>query len=229
MRFLVFSIFIFLITWCFETLPKNFLSLPIFRIKKIDIETKSKKLLKELTPLAQSLYNKNIWEIDIPEIKKTLERDVRIKNIEITTPQLGYLNIKIGEQTPKYYVQIGSKIYIVDKMGEIFGYLRDRDIVNTYLIKGNNEQDIKKILKICNIVDENMIKNIISQIYIQDKDCVNIVLCDGTIIKTDFSVEDKKYKIVESLYNSIKVNNKIKYIDIRFDDYIVSEEKKDEK
>ena len=71
------------------------------------------------------------------------------------------------------------------------------------------------------MIDENILKNLVSQIYKRDKNCVEIVLTDGTVIKTDFEVEKEKYKIVENLYYELIKTKKIEYIDLRFNDFIV--------
>ena len=121
----------------------------------------------------------------------------------------------------KYYAQIGNKVYLVDDEGVIFGFLREKDELDTYFIKVEKEEDIKDLLKICRMIDENILKNLVSQIYKRDKNCVEIVLTDGTVIKTDFEVEKEKYKIVENLYYELIKTKKIEYIDLRFNDFIV--------
>uniref|UniRef100_UPI003FF1317B cell division protein FtsQ/DivIB n=2 Tax=Fusobacteriaceae TaxID=203492 RepID=UPI003FF1317B len=69
---------------------------------------------------------------------------------------------------------------------------------------------------------------LISQLYMKDENCIEIILLDGTIIKTNLDVEDEKYKVLETLYNELAKTKKIEYIDIRFNDFIVKslEEKK---
>jgi cell division protein FtsQ len=193
----------------------------LFRIKEIKIQGNSKNLSSELTELASSLYNNNIWEIDLKEIQNFLAKDVRIKKTDVEVVSLGKLLINIEERKLKYYAQIGNKVYLVDDEGVIFGFLREKDELDTYFIKVEKEEDIKDLLKICRMIDENILKNLVSQIYKRDKNCVEIVLTDGTVIKTDFEVEKEKYKIVENLYYELIKTKKIEYIDLRFNDFIV--------
>ena len=221
MKFIIKLGFIFFVSWILYLIPSRFLPMNLFRIKEIKIQGNSKNLSSELTELASSLYNNNIWEIDLNEIQNFLAKDVRIKKTDVEVVSLGKLLISIEERKLKYYTQIGNKVYLVDDEGVIFGFLREKDELDTYFIKVEKEEDIKDLLKICRMIDENILKNLVSQIYKRDKNCVEIVLTDGTVIKTDFEVEKEKYKIVENLYYELIKTKKIEYIDLRFNDFIV--------
>lgn len=221
MKFIIKLGFIFFVSWILYLIPSRFLPMDLFRIKEIKIQGNSKNLSSELTELASSLYNNNIWEIDLKEIQNFLAKDVRIKKTDVEVVSLGKLLINIEERKLKYYTQIGNKVYLVDDEGVIFGFLREKDELDTYFIKVEKEEDIKDLLKICRMIDENILKNLVSQIYKRDKNCVEIVLTDGTVIKTDFEVEKEKYKIVENLYYELIKTKKIEYIDLRFNDFIV--------
>lgn len=221
MKFIIKLGVIFFVSWILYLIPSRFLPMDLFRIKEIKIQGNSKNLSSELTELASSLYNNNIWEIDLNEIQNFLAKDVRIKKTDIEVVSLGKLLINIEERKLKYYAQIGNKVYLVDDEGVIFGFLREKDELDTYFIKVEKEEDIKDLLKICRMIDENILKNLVSQIYKRDKNCVEIVLTDGTVIKTDFEVEKEKYKIVENLYYELIKTKKIEYIDLRFNDFIV--------
>ena len=221
MKFIIKLGFIFFVSWILYLIPSRFLPMDLFRIKEIKIQGNSKNLSSELTELASSLYNNNIWEIDLKEIQNFLAKDVRIKKTDVDVVSLGKLLINIEERKLKYYAQIGNKVYLVDDEGVIFGFLREKDELDTYFIKVEKEEDIKDLLKICRMIDENILKNLVSQIYKRDKNCVEIVLTDGTVIKTDFEVEKEKYKIVENLYYELIKTKKIEYIDLRFNDFIV--------
>ncbi len=203
MKFIIKLGFIFFVSWILYLIPSRFLPMDLFRIKEIKIQGNSKNLSSELTELASSLYNNNIWEIDLKEIQNFLAKDVRIKKTDVEVVSLGKLLINIEERKLKYYAQIGNKVYLVDDEGVIFGFLREKDELDTYFIKVEKEEDIKDLLKICRMIDEN------------------ILLTDGTVIKTDFEVEKEKYKIVENLYYELIKTKKIEYIDLRFNDFIV--------
>ena len=117
--------------------------------------------------------------------------------------------ITVEERKLKYYAQIGNKVYLVDDEGVVFGFLKEKDELDTYFIKVDKEEDIKDLLKICRRIDDNILKNLVSQIYEKNKNCVEIVLTDGTVIKIDYEVKKKKYKIVENLYYELVKTRKI--------------------
>lgn len=221
MKFVIKLGFIFFVSWVLYIIPVKFLPMDLFNIKEIKVQGNSKNLSSELTELATSLYNNNTWEINLKEIQNFLETDVRIKKTDVEVVSLGKVVINVEERKLKYYAQIGNKVYLVDDEGVVFGFLKEKDELDTYFIKVDKEEDIKDLLKICRRIDDNILKNLVSQIYKKNKDCVEIVLTDGTIIKTDYEVKKEKYKIVENLYYELVKTRKIEYIDLRFNDFIV--------
>ncbi|WP_294705440.1 cell division protein FtsQ/DivIB [uncultured Fusobacterium sp.] len=231
MKFIIRLLIIFLFSWLLYLIPSKFLTLDLFKIKEIKITGNSKILSNELTEVMKKLYNSNIWEIDFENLKEYLKKDVRIEEIEIKNSSLGVLEIYIKEKELAYYAQIGNKVYLLDKSGEIFGTLKETDEKDTYFLVAKDENEIEQLLELSKNLDNHILKNLISQIYIKNKDCMEIVLLNGTIIKTDLTVEKDKYRVLETLYNELIKTRKIEYIDLRFDDFIVksSEEKKNDK
>ena len=210
-RFLIFSGIIYL----FYILSENFLSLDYFNITKINISENSKMLQPELTNLTEILYNKNIKKLDLQEIKRILEKDVRVKTAEVDMNKLGEININIEDKGLSYYAVIGKNIYLVDENGIIFGYLNEQRIENLPFIVAGTEEEIKEITKILNsILDKN-------QIYILDDKEIVIILEDGVKFKIDKKINKQKYSIAVQLYLKMSKEKKIDYIDLRFDDYII--------
>ena len=82
MKFIIKLGFIFFVSWILYLIPSRFLPMDLFRIKEIKIQGNS-NLSSELTELASSLYNNNIWEIDLKEIQIFLAKDVRIKKTDV--------------------------------------------------------------------------------------------------------------------------------------------------
>jgi hypothetical protein len=120
-------------------LPQNFFRLDYFNINKVDIQESAKMLQPELTKLSQKLYNKNIIYIDSNEIKEFLEKDVRVEDVTITKKSLGEISIDVKEKDLSYYAVIGKNIYLVDKAGEIFAYLNEKDVEEVPFIVANSE------------------------------------------------------------------------------------------
>ena len=225
-RLLILNIIMYLV----YMLPQNFFRLDYFNINKVNIQESAKMLQPELTKLSEKLYNKNIIYIDSNEIKEFLEKDVRVEDVTITKKSLGEISIDVKEKDLSYYAVIGKNIYLVDKAGEIFAYLNEKDVEEVPFIVANNEDEIKEITEFLNELSDLAIFKKISQIYkINDKEFV-IILTDGVKIKTNRIEENdeinkekqnKRYLIAQQLYFNMSKERKIDYIDLRFNDYII--------
>lgn len=228
MKFTIRLVFIFLFSWMLYLIPCKFLTLDFFKIKEIKVESNSKILSSELTEMIKIIYNSNIWTIDLESLEEYLKKDIRIEDVKINVLGLGKLEIDIKEKETAYYLQTKNRVFLIDSNGKIFGYLKEQQEKDTYFLVVKDFEDIDKLLELSKRLDETLLKVLISQIYIRDYSCIEIVLLDGTIIKTNLEVEDEKYKVLETLYNELAKIKKIEYIDIRFNDFIVKnlEEKK---
>ena len=211
MKFIFRLVFIFLFSWLLYLIPSKFLTLDFFKVKEIKI-----------------IYNSNIWDIDLKGLEEYLEKDMRIERAKIKILGLGKIEIDIKERELAYYLQTKNRIYLIDTNGKKFGYLKERLEKDTYFIVIKDESELEKLLQLGKRLDDSLLKILISQLYMKDENCIEIILLDGTIIKTNLDVEDEKYKVLETLYNELAKTKKIEYIDIRFNDFIVKslEEKK---
>ena len=212
-------------------LPQNFFRLDYFNISQVNITNNSKILQIELTKLNKKLYNKNIIYIDSDEIKKFLEKDVRVESATVEKTSLGEINIDIKEKDLAYYAVIGKNIYLTDKEGKIFAYLNEKEVEGVPFIIASSENEIKEISEFLNEISDLAIFKKISQIYkVNDKEFI-IILTDGVKIKTNRikdsndkinkEKENKRYLVAEQLYFNMSKERKIDYIDLRFNDYII--------
>lgn len=228
MKFIFRLVFIFLFSWLLYLIPSKFLTLDFFKVKEIKIEGSPKMLSRELKEMIKIIYNSNIWDIDLKRLEEYLEKDMRIERAKIKILGLGKIEIDIKERELAYYLQTKNRIYLIDTNGKKFGYLKERLEKDTYFIVIKDESELEKLLQLGKRLDDSLLKILISQLYMKDENCIEIILLDGTIIKTNLDVEDEKYKVLETLYNELAKTKKIEYIDIRFNDFIVKslEEKK---
>lgn len=228
MKFIFRLVFIFLFSWLLYLIPSKFLTLDFFKVKEIKIEGSPKMLSRELTEMIKIIYNSNIWDIDLKGLEEYLEKDMRIERAKIKILGLGKIEIDIKERELAYYLQTKNRIYLIDTNGKKFGYLKERLEKDTYFIVIKDESELEKLLQLGKRLDDSLLKILISQLYMKDENCIEIILLDGTIIKTNLDVEDEKYKVLETFYNELAKTKKIEYIDIRFNDFIVKslEEKK---
>ena len=223
-RLLILNIIMYLV----YMLPQNFFRLDYFNINKVDIQESAKMLQPELTKLSEKLYNKNIIYIDSNEIKEFLQKELKRKEKQLNKIKEEIKNIK--EKDLSYYAVIGKNIYLVDKAGEIFAYLNEKDVEEVPFIVANSEDEIKEITEFLNELSDLAIFKKVSQIYkINDKEFV-IILTDGVKIKTNRIEENdevnkekqnKRYLIAQQLYFNMSRERKIDYIDLRFNDYII--------
>ena len=221
MKFIIRLFTILGISFLVFSIPSKFLKLDFFKIKRVNIKGEPKLLLRELTELGKTTYNKNIWDLDFKSIEDALKKDVRVKDASIKNNALGELTISVEEQELYYYAQIKDKIYLVDSEGIVFGTFNEKEKKDIPLISVNKEEDIKSLLNVLVLMDDYILKELVSQIYIKDKNCIEIILVDGTILKTNEEIKREKYKVVETLYSELIKSKKVEYIDLRFNDFIV--------
>lgn len=221
MKFIIRLFTILGISFLVFSIPSQFLKLDFFKIKKVNIKGEPKLLLRELTELGKTTYNKNIWDLDFKSIEDILKKDVRVKNASVENNALGELTISVEEKELFYYAQIKDKIYLVDSEGVVFGTFNEKEKKDIPLISVNEKEDIKSLLNVLVLMDDYILKELVSQIYIKDKNCIEIILVDGTIIKTNEEIKREKYKVVETLYSELIKSKKVEYIDLRFNDFIV--------
>lgn len=216
-RLIIFSLFCFFLTF----IPVNFLKLNYFNLTKITISENSKILHRELTNLTKNLYNKNNFDIDYKELKKIFKKDIRVEDVEINEIALGEIEINIKEKDFLYYASIKNEIYLVDEKGRLFGYMAEKRKESSPVIVAKTSEEVEEITELLNKISKLILYDYVSQVYKKTDDEYRMVLVDGIEVKTNFEVDEKRYKILEILYSDMRKKQKIEYIDIRFDDYII--------
>lgn len=215
-------IILFLFVAAFFYMDQVFFRKDIFRVEKVWIFGDVKLTQKELKKEMETLVGEYIWDVDEDAIERMLEEDIRIEDARVKKHLPDVIRVEIEEKDSCYYAQYRDRIYAVDKKGKIFAYLEETTARDLPLLLVKTEDQIPELLSISEKIKGKKFEKLISQIYTYNKDCINLVLFDGTIIKTDGNVEDEKYDVAERLYSELKLNqNDLEYMDIRFSDYIV--------
>jgi cell division protein FtsQ len=213
---------LFLFIAAFYYMDQSFFKKDIFKVEKVWIFGDVKLTQKELEKEMGILVGEYIWDVDGEAIEKVLREDIRIEDVSVKKVLPDEIRVKIKEKEPFYYAQYMNKIYTLDKNGKLFAYLEETNTRDLPLLLIKNEDQIPKLLSISEKIKGKKFEKLISQIYTYNRDCINLVLFDGTIIKTNNNVEEKKYDVAERLYSELKLNrNDLEYMDIRFSDYIV--------
>lgn len=198
-----------------------FLTKPVFQLKNIKIIGASEKLENSLESLKNQLVGKNINEVNLKDLEEKILQDVRVNRVAVQRDNVNEISIIIEEKEPRYYLQYNKKIYLLDKNGNIYGYLNDLKTKDFPFVVVKSEKEIETLLEILDKAEATDFKDMISQIYMADKSCVKIVLSDGAVIKTDITVNKEKYDIGNYLFSDLSDKKKIEYIDLRYEDYIV--------
>ncbi|MDR3259809.1 MAG: cell division protein FtsQ/DivIB [Fusobacteriaceae bacterium] len=228
LRFLFRISLIFAVSFLFYSIPDKFFKLPFFKIKNYNIVGNTKISQMELTEIGEITYNSNIWEIDVASVEKLLKKDVRIEDAVVWANAPDEITFKITERETFAYVQLSNKIYLLDENGILFGFLNEKEKKNMPLFILNESdsekyEKAKKFIEIIKLLDKMYLKDLISQIYEIDMNCIDLILTDGTTIRTNMEVQKNKYKTAEVLYYELIKSKKIEYIDLRFDNFVVKE------
>lgn len=221
MRLFTKCIFLILFFILLSFLYMDFLEEDYFKIKNIEVNGGLVLLDGEIHDALITLKGKNIWNIDTKSIKAELEKDVRIKEIKVERELPSKLKITIEEEKPFVKVKQGEKILVANEKGEIFSYSKELAFNDLVLLNVSNANDMKEYLTIVKNIEDKELMSYISEIYKVDKE-MKIILNDGVYIKTDGTVDKKRYEIAKRLYKKLKNEGReFSYIDIRFEDYIV--------
>ncbi len=210
-----------LVIYIFFLIPEKFLNLDYFKITKINTIDNSKMLQSELTNLTKKIYNKKSTQINYRELENFYRKDLRIKDIKIQNDSLGKIIITTEGKKLKYYTVDNNRVFLMNENGEIFGYLNESKRQSLPFVIGKNREERLEIIEILDRISQLQIIKYVSQITKIKEDDYRITLLDGVKLKTRPEVELKKYKIVESLYSEIRNHEKLDYIDLRFEDYII--------
>lgn len=220
MKFVFRLLIILILTYLVNLTNIFFLPRKDFKIKNVEVNGSSKNLIISVKSALNLLKNENIILVKKEDIKKKLMKDVRIDELTIEKQGLDKINITLKEKIPKYYLQYKNEIYLVDKMGDVYSKISESKLLNLPLIYIKNKEEIEVLIKIINKIKSIDLINILSQIYVENTDCIVLVLKDGIKIKTKLDVVTEKYYIAECLFANLFMK-KIEYIDIRFEDYVI--------
>ncbi|MBS9775631.1 MAG: cell division protein FtsQ/DivIB [Fusobacterium sp.] len=217
LRIIIFS----LVAYVFFLIPKNFLSLDYFKITKINVVDNSKILESELTSLTKKIYNKKNVQLNYEELEKFYKKDLRIEKLKFEDVGLGEIKITAEGKKLKCYTIKDNKVFLVDKNGEIFGYLHENEREFLPILIANNREERRELIEILDRISGIYLVKYISQFSKISKDEYKIILIDGIKLKIKSDISLEKLKIAERLYLDVKETKKVDYLDLRFNDYII--------
>ncbi|BDU49602.1 cell division protein FtsQ [Haliovirga abyssi] len=197
----------------------DFLEKSYFTVTNINLSGNT-NLTVDIIKKLEKLKGKNIFYIDTKKLELFFNNDIRVEKIKIKKEIPDTIDIEIKERTPYIYINYNKKILIADKNCKIYANYNEYQNFDFIILTISDLKLLRNGYNILELLPQNL-KNIVSEIIINEKE-PEIILKDGTIFKIDKDVDREKYLIGLKLYKKLKLDGKnIKYIDLRFSDYIV--------
>ncbi len=223
LKFLKFLVFLLMLTILIKGLF-IFASKDFFKVVNVKVEGDNELIKFDITEkILQIKDNTNLVYINTKKMEKYLSEDVRIKSVKIKKVYPSELIVRIEGNKPYSYLRQKNNFYVINSDGEIFANINEITDKNLPVINAENKEDLETILQVLSkIKNEGFFSNI-SEVR-KVKSDYEILLNDGTLIKTTIVVDTAKYDNCFKLYKSlINENKKVEYIDLRFKDINLKE------
>lgn len=215
----------FLLCLIFTSFPyvnEKFLKTDIFTVEEIYLEGDVGVISKELEKVENLLTGNYIWDVDTLKLEEILEEDIRIEKAMVSKEIPNKLRIEIKSKKPEYYVLYNKKMYSLDEEKKIFSYLEEFSRRDYPILSVKTLEEIEELMIVLERLKGKQFFSFVSQLYVEDKNCIKIILLDGTEVKTKTDIPEEKYNLLARLYSRLKNEEEsLEYIDIRFGDYIV--------
>ena len=215
----------FLLCLIFTSFPyvnKKFLKTDIFTLEEIELKGDVDVMSKELKKVKDLLIGHYIWDVDTLKLEEILEEDIRVEKAVVSKEIPNKLKIEVKSKSPEYYVLYNKKMYSMDEEKKIFSYLEEFSRKDYPILSVKTLVEIEELMIVLERIKGKQFLSFVSQLYVEDENCIKIILLDGTEIKTKTDVPEEKYSLLARLYSRLKKEQKsLEYIDIRFGDYIV--------
>lgn len=197
---------------------KWFIQTDYFKIREIPISGDNTLIKRSLVNKLEKLKGKNIVYIDTKKIEKLIKEDVRVKNVTIQKVFPSKLKINIEERKIHAYVKRGNDLYLADSDLNLFGYIQEKNKApNLPIIIYTDDESMKDLKIIISKIKNKDLYDMISEIRKNNK-TYELILKNGVKFITDSFVSSEKYDSRYKLYEKIKDEQTINYMDIRFKD-----------
>lgn len=196
---------------------KQFIETDYFKINEITVTGKNNLLKDDIISKIENLKGENIVYINTGRMEEILGKDVRVKKISIRKVYPSKLIVEFEEREPYVYVKKGNDIFLADKELNLFGHISEIESKNIPVIIYTDEDSLKDIKIILSKIKNKDLYDMISEIRKNNK-TYELILKNGVKFITDSFVSSKKYDSRYKLYEKIKDEQTINYMDIRFKD-----------
>ena len=204
----------------------------LFTLKTINVTGNRDVSYDAVIDVSGLIYNRNIFQYNLEEIKFNIEKHSYIESVEVTKKLPGSINISINERE-KYaiipymgrYIYIDYKLNVIDVFDEYIHkdlvLINGAEILNISVgqrIVSQNNEKLESVIKILEAAKVASINNMISEINIEDNNTVRLVIVNGIEALIDLE-SDAAYIVVslKEILAKLTSNNKNIVVDMRFE------------
>ena len=199
---------------------KRFIDTDYFKVQDVFIDGVPKLLKQDIAAQLEQMKGKNSVYINTNKIENFIQNDIRVKNVSITKLFPSKIEVVLEEREPYVYVKKGEETLLADKDLNIYGDILEDPSRNIPVIDYTSDESLNGIKTILSKIKNKDFYAMISEIRQSEKN-YEILLTNNVKIITDTLVTEKKYNDAYKLYEKIKKEKAITYMDLRFTDIVV--------
>ena len=199
---------------------KKFIDTDYFKVQDVFIDGVPKLLKQDIAAQLEQMKGKNIVYINTNKIENFIKNDIRVKKVSVKKLFPSKIEVVLEEREPYVYVKKGEETLLADKDLNIYGDILEDPSRNIPVIDYTSDESLNGIKTILSKIKNKDFYAMISEIRQSEKN-YEILLTNNVKIITDTLVTEKKYNDAYKLYEKIKKEKAITYMDLRFTDIVV--------
>ena len=199
---------------------KRFIDTDYFKVQDVFIDGVPKLLKQDIAAQLEQMKGKNIVYINTNKIENFIKNDIRVKKVSVKKLFPSKIVVTLEEREPYVYVKKGEETLLADKDLNIYGDILEDPSRNIPVIDYTSDESLNGIKTILSKIKNKDFYAMISEIRQSEKN-YEILLTNNVKIITDTLVTEKKYNDAYKLYEKIKKEKAITYMDLRFTDIVV--------
>ena len=199
---------------------KRFIDTDYFKVQDVFIDGVPKLLKQDIAAQLEQMKGKNIVYINTNKIENFIKNDIRVKKVSVKKLFPSKIEVVLEEREPYVYVKKGDETLLADKDLNIYGDILEDPSRNIPVIDYTSDESLNGIKTILSKIKNKDFYAMISEIRQSEKN-YEILLTNNVKIITDTLVTEKKYNDAYKLYEKIKKEKAITYMDLRFTDIVV--------
>lgn len=202
---------------------KRFIDTDYFKVQDVFIDGVPKLLKQDIVAQLEQMKGKNIVYLNTNEIENIIKNDIRVKKVSIKKLFPSKIEVVLEEREPYVYVKKGDETLLADKDLNIYGDILEDPSKNIPVIDYTSDESLNGIKTILSKITNKDFYAMISEIRQSEKN-YEILLTNNVKIITDTLVTEKKYNDAYKLYEKIKNERQVIYMDLRFIDIVVKQQ-----